>query len=150
MLVALATLAGNAVVTAVTTDAWESLKGKFVHVLGRGNPKSEQLAEGRLEETREVLARASDTDLDRVRAAQADRWAGRLADFLEESPDAADELQRLVDEVQALPPGVVSAADHSIAAGRDMTIRAEDGSVAAGVIDGSVTLGPTFPGASNS
>ena len=38
----------------------------------------------------------------------------RLADMLEEHPDAKAELRALVEEIQeALPAGTVSAADHA-------------------------------------
>jgi len=56
-LIALAALAGNTVVTAATTDAWEAARRKFARMLGRGDAKKEQLADKRLEETRQQLAR---------------------------------------------------------------------------------------------
>ena len=37
-LVALAALAGNTVVTAAVTDAWESTRKGFARLLGRGDP----------------------------------------------------------------------------------------------------------------
>src|SRR5215468_3456094 len=76
-LVALASLAGNTVVAAATTDAWEAARRGFARLLGRGNPKQEQLAEQRLEETRQQLAAAEDADLEQARSALAERWAGR-------------------------------------------------------------------------
>jgi hypothetical protein len=58
------------------------------------------------------------------------------------------ELRALVEEVAArLPAGAVSAARHSLAAGRDMTITTSGGGIAAGVIHGNAALpGPTRPG----
>jgi len=50
-LLALASLAGQTVVAAAATDAWEAAKGGVARLLGRGDPKQEQLAEQRLEET---------------------------------------------------------------------------------------------------
>ena len=75
----------------------------------------------------------------------AERWAGRLADLLEEHPDAEADLRVLVQEIQAaLPAGMVSAADHAVAAGRDVNISADRGSFAAGNVHGDVTLpGPS-------
>ena len=80
--------------------------------------------------------------------AQAERWSGRFADLLDEDPDIEGELRALVEEVAAeLPTGVVSAADHSVATGRDMNITASGGGTAAGVIHGNVTPpNPTPPG----
>jgi hypothetical protein len=146
----LAALAGNTVVTAATTDAWEAARRGFARLLGRGDPGQEQLAEQRLAETREQLTGAHDTDLEQARAALAGRWATRLADLLEENPGAEDDLRVLVQQIQAaLPAGTVSAADHAVAAGRDVNISASGGGIAAGVIHGNVTPGPTQPGPAN-
>ena len=79
---------------------------------------------------------------------QAERWAGRFADLLDEDPGVEAELRALVEEVAAqLPAGAVSAADHSVAAGRDVNITASGGGTAAGVIHGNVAPpDPTLPG----
>ena len=139
-LMALAALAGNMVVAAAMTDAWEAARRGFARLLGRGNPDRTMVAERRLAETREQLTGAEGKDLDQARAVLAERWAGRLADLLEEHPDAEADLRTLVQEIQAaLPAGTVSAADHAVAAGRDVNISAATGGVAAGVIHGNVT-----------
>jgi hypothetical protein len=143
-LTALASLAGNTVVAAATTDAWEAARRKFARLLGRGDPKHERLAEQRLEETREQLTTAEGAALEQARAVQAERWAGRLADLLEEDPGAEADLRALVEEIRAmLPAGVVSAGDHAVAAGRDVNVTASDGGIAAGVIHGNVA--PPYP-----
>jgi hypothetical protein len=135
-LMALAALAGNTVVAAATTDVWEAARHKFARLLGRGDPKQEQL-----EETRKQLTGPEGADLEQARAVQADRWAGRLADLLEENPGVEAELRALVEEIQAvLPAGVAAAADHAVAAGRDVNVSASDGGVAAAVIHGNVAL----------
>ena len=40
-LMALASLAGNTVVAAATTDVWEAARRKFARLLGRGDPQQE-------------------------------------------------------------------------------------------------------------
>jgi hypothetical protein len=100
-LMALPSLAANTVVAAATTDAWEAAGQGFARLLGRGDPEQEQLAERRLAETREQLTGAEGADLEQARAALAERWAGRLADLLEEYPDAEADLRTLIQEVQA-------------------------------------------------
>jgi hypothetical protein len=146
-LTALAALAGNTVVTAATTDVWEAARRRFARLLGRGDPRREQLAEQRLDETREQLTGAQGQDLEQARAALAGRWAIRLADLLEEDPGAETDLRDLVQQIQlALPAGIVSAADHAVAAGRDVNIGATRGGIAAGVIHGNVMPGPTQQG----
>jgi hypothetical protein len=148
-LMALAALAGRTVVAASATDAWEACKRGFGRLLGRGDPNKEQLVEQRLEDTRQQLAGA---DSEQARAAQEGQWTTRLADLLEENPGAEAELRALVREIQAqLPAGVVSAADHAAAAGRDVNISASGGGIAAGVIHGNVAPpDPPRPGPANS
>ena len=150
-LLALAALAGNTVVTAAVTDAWEAARKGFARLLGRGDPGKTQLAEHRLAETRDQLTRATGADLERIRAALESQWVTRLTDLLEEDPGVEADLRTLVQEIQAqLPPGLVSAADHAVAAGRDVNISASEGGVAAGVIHGDVTPpGPIRPGAAD-
>jgi hypothetical protein len=99
-------------------------------------------------ETRKQLTTAAGADLERVRAALEAQWATRLTDLLDEDPDVEAELRSLVEEIRAqLSAGVVSAADHSLAAGRDVNISASGGGVAGGVIHGDVAPpGPTQPG----
>jgi hypothetical protein len=147
-LVALAALAGNTVVTAAVTDAWEAARDKFARLLGRGDPDKTKLAEQRLAETYDQLSQVTGANLERARTALAERWAGRLADLLEEDPSAETDLRAAVQEIQAaLPAGMVSAADHAVAAGRDVTISAPGGGIAAGVIHGDVSTGnPPIPG----
>src|SRR5712691_10764184 len=145
-LMALAALAGNTVVAAATTDAWEAARRGFARLLGRGDPKQEQLAEQRLEETRQQLTGVAGAASEQARAALAERWAGRLADLLEEDPGVEADLRALVQEIQAaLPAEMVSAAGHAVAAGRDVNISATGGGVAAGVIHGDVAP-PNPPG----
>ena len=87
-------------------------------------------------------------DTGQARQAAAERWAGRFADLLDEDPAVEAELRALVEEVAAQLPGTaMSAADHSLAAGRDMNITASGGGTAVGVVHGNmVPPNPTPPG----
>jgi hypothetical protein len=151
-LIALAQWAGQTVAAAAVTDVWESARHKFARLLGRGNPKRAEAAERWLAETHQQLAAAVGGDLESARATQAQRWEGRFADLLDEDPNIEGDLRALVEEIAAqLPAGIVSAADHAVAAGRDMNISASEGGVAAGVIHGDVAPpGPTRPGPADS
>jgi len=146
----LVALAGNTLVAAAVTDAWETARHRFARLFGRGKP--DPATERRLEATRSQLAAAAPAELEQVRADLADQWELRLSDLLGEEPGAEAELQALVEELGAmLPAGAVSAAGHSVAAGRDVKVRADRGSVAAGVIHGDVALpGPMGPGPASS
>jgi hypothetical protein len=151
-LVALAALAGNTVVAAAVTDAWESARKGFARLLGRGDPGKTQLAEERLAETREQLTQAAGEGVDQARTALETQWVTRMRDLLEEDPGVEADLRALVEEIRArLPAGMVSAADHAVAAGRDVNISADRGGLAAGVIHGNVAPpGPTHPGPARS
>ena len=143
--VALAALAGNALVTAAVIDAWEDVRYKIAQLFGRGQPDPQ--IERRLDATRQALEGIPPAGLQQARADQARDWQARFSDFLANYPDAADELDALVKEISANAP---SASDHSAAAGRDMNITASGGSVAAAVIRGNVMPGPTTPGRASS
>lgn len=147
-LMALAALAGNTVVVAATTDAWEAARREFARLLGRGDPNRTQAAVGRLEETHRQLTTASGADLESVRSELEAQWVTRLEDLLEEDPAAESELRAVVNEIGAmLPAGAISAVEHSVVAGRDVNVHADHGSVAATVIHGNVAPpGPTGPG----
>ena len=167
VLLALAQWAGQTVAAAAVTDVWEAARHKVARLLGRGNPKKTEVAERWLDETHQQLTAAQSSDLEPVQAAAARRWEGRFADLLDEDPGAEADLRALVEEVAAaLPAGVVSAAGHAVAAGRDVrisadrggvaagrdvNISADRGSIAAGVIHGNVAPpGPTPPGPATS
>lgn len=141
----LAALAGNAMVTAAVTDAWEDLRQKVARLFGRGTP--DPAIERRLEETRQRLDAASAPDVERVKAEVAGQWRTRFADLLADYPDAVCELDALVREVSV---SLSAVADHSAAAGRDMIARADRGGVAANVVHGDVSAGPTKPGLASS
>ena len=146
VLMALAQFAGQTVAAAAITDMWEAVRGRFARLLGSGDARRTQVAEQWLAQTHDQLTTAPGTELEQVRAAQAQRWAGRFADLLDEDPGVEAELRALVEEVAAqLPAAAVSAADHSVAVGRDVNITASGGGTAAGVIHGNVTP-PNPPG----
>lgn len=149
VLLTLAQFAGQTVAAAAVTDAWEAARIRLARLLGREDARKTEVAERWLGQTREQLAAAAPgTELDQVRAALAQRWAGRFADLLDEDPSVEGELRALAEEIAAaLPSGVVSATWHSVAAGRDVSITASGGGIAVGAIHGNVAPpDPTGPG----
>lgn len=148
VLVALAQFAGQTVAGAAVTDVWEAVRGRFARLLGRGDARRTQVADQWLAQTRQQLTAAAGAELAQAREAAAERWVSRFADLLDEDPGVEEELRALVQEVAAqLPAAAVSAADHSVAAGRDVNITACGGGTAAGVIRGNVAPpNPTPPG----
>jgi hypothetical protein len=149
VLMTLAQFAGQTVAAAAITDVWEAVRGRIARLLGRGDARKTEVAERWLAQTREQLAAAEPgTGLDQAREAAAERWWGRFSDLLDEDPGLETELRVLVEEAAAqLPAGAVSVSGYSVAAGRDLRISASGGSIAAGVIHGSVAApDPTPPG----
>jgi hypothetical protein len=148
-MLALAQFAGQAVATAAITDVWEAVRGRIARLVGRGDTRRIEVADRWLVQTREQLeAAAPGQSLEMAREAVAERWAGRFADLLDEDPSLEGQLRALAEEIVAqLPAGEVSAADHSIAARRDLNIIASAGSLAIGVAHGNVAPpDPTWPG----
>ena len=149
VLLALAQFAGQTVAAAAITDVWESVRGRFAQLLGRGNARKTEVAAGWLTQTHEQLTAAGGPEaVEKAQQAAAERWADRFSDLLDEDPSVEAALRALAEEVAArLPTGAVAASDHSVAAGRDMRISASGGGVAAGVIHGNVSPpNPTTPG----
>ena len=117
-MIALAQWAGLTVAAAAVTDVWDTARHKIARLLGRGDPKKTEVAERWLDETHQQLTAAEGEDLEPVQAAVARRWEGRFADLLDEDPGVEAGLRALVEEIAAqLPTGMVSAADHAVAAG---------------------------------
>jgi hypothetical protein len=105
-MLALAAVAGQTVVAAAVTDAWDSAKRGFARLLGRGDPDRTGLAEQRLQQAREQLMAVPVADLELAQAQLAPMWQTRLFDLLEENPELMPDLRVLVDQVQAqLPAG---------------------------------------------
>ena len=94
----------------------------------------------RLDDTREQLQGAPESEREQARTRLEAAWQTRLIDLLEEHPDAAADLQILIDRIQTeLPARAVTASGHGVAAGRDVNISASGGGVAAGTIQGNVS-----------
>jgi hypothetical protein len=154
ILVVLAASGGTAVVTAAGTDAWIGTRTTVARLLGRDGQREEAVLQ-RLDQTAADLARASDEDaqgvLERVRVAQSLSWETRFTDLLQDLPEperdeAAEEMRALVEHVRQHGSGALAGAG-GLAAGRDVIIKAAQGGVATGVVNGDVRVDPLKPGA---
>jgi hypothetical protein len=106
-LMTLAATGGNAVITAMVTDGWESSKGRIAKLFGGGKPELTQATAARLDQSRAALDQFSGADLDRAKTEQEIVWRTRLEDLLEQHPETADELRALVTEVKTGSTGTV-------------------------------------------
>ncbi|WP_328756489.1 hypothetical protein [Streptomyces sp. NBC_00271] len=110
----------------------------------------------RLDQTAADLARASDEDaqgaLERVRVAQSRSWETRFTDLLQDLPEperdeAVRALRSLVEHVRQHASGSgASAGTGGFAATGDVIMKATNGSVVAGVVNGGVRVDPPKPG----
>lgn len=143
-LVAAAAAGGIAVVEAAGTEAWTGLRQAIARWFGRGAEQREQAELERLDQTASALEASDAGTVDRVRIRQEAAWQARIEATLEsldatERDQAADELRALL--AQHTPHGGVSAGQGGLAVGGNVDIRAEGGSIAAGVIHGGAQIG---------
>ncbi|MGN5636928.1 hypothetical protein [Streptomyces sp. AC154] len=144
-LAAAAAAGGIAVVEAAGTEAWTGLRQAIARWFGRGDEQREQAELERLDQTASALEGSDADTLDRVRIRQEATWQARIEATLEsldeaERARAADELRALL--AQHTPDSGVSAGQGGLAVGGNIGIRAEGGSIAAGVIHGGAQIGP--------
>jgi len=99
-LFSLAQWAGQTVAASAISDAWDSARNKAARLLGRGDPKREQLAWVQLEATHDRLAVREGASLRRARHQEEARWTSRFVDLLEEDSGVETDLRALVEEFE--------------------------------------------------
>ncbi|MFJ9944446.1 hypothetical protein [Streptomyces erythrochromogenes] len=144
-LAALAMTGGTAVVQAAGTEAWAGFRQAVAHWFGRGDADRERAELDRLDQTARALRTADPARAERARISQEASWQARIEAVLEnldegERGEAAERLRTLLTDHS--PDVRVTASSRGPAAGGNMDIRAEHGSIAAGVIDGGAYVGP--------
>lgn len=102
----LAAAGAAALVTAASTDAWQTTRNRFVRLLGRGDADRSERVARRLDALRQTAQQpGSDQEL-----AEACRtWRVRLQDLLEEHPDTAEELRSAIVELPLPRPGTTAS-----------------------------------------
>ena len=111
----LAQLAGRTLMAVAVTDPSGAAGHRFGLLLGQGNDGKAKLAEQRLAQTRQQLARAAYGRAEGVWVALEAQWVTRLADLLEECPGVEAELRALVEETRAALPTGVKTGAHDVA-----------------------------------
>lgn len=139
-LMALAAAGGTAVVQAAGTGVWTGVRQAVARWFGRGDGQRERAELERLDRTAAELETAEAAVVERVRIRQEAAWQARIESLLESLDEAeraqtAEDLRALL--AQHTPPqSAVSAGQSGLAVGGNVDIRAEGGSIAAGVIHG--------------
>ncbi|MFF1409761.1 hypothetical protein ACFVX6_08185 [Streptomyces sp. NPDC058289] len=136
-------MGGAAVVQAATTDAWTEVRDRVARWFGRGDGELERVQLERLDRSAAELAAGGGSEQEQAR--QATVWRTRIEDLLEgldeeEREQAATELRALLDATADARS--VSAGTGGVAAGRDVSVKAEGGSIAAAVLHGGAHIGP--------
>lgn len=107
---------GTALIGAVATDVWEAARQGVVKLFGRGGQRRAELVAGRLDQDAAAIEAAGPGERDQVRARLLPGWQARLADLLEEFPDAREELDAWAQRVRAqLPPAQVAWVQNNTA-----------------------------------
>jgi hypothetical protein len=148
---ALAAAGGAAVAQAAGTDAWTGFRNSVAAWFGRGDAEREQAVLRRLDASAAELEAAVERGDGQPRLIHENMWRGRFQELLEslgaaERGEAARALRALLDERAQTSAGGASAGPGSLAAGRDVHITAEEGSIATGVLYGGAHISrPTTP-----
>jgi hypothetical protein len=136
-LVALAGTSARALVAAMTTDAWQSVRSGFARLFGRV-AGSRQRIEVQLDRNAELVAGAPDPD--RARLSLAGTWQLELESLLGQHPEAANDLRALLAQIQAeLPPELHAWVQTNVAKDGGTVFAVQGGSL---VVHGS----PRQPG----
>ena len=96
---ALAATVGNALITAVATDAWHQAVSATVSLWRRVHPRRAEAIEEELAETHELVVTARQEGDIHAERRLSEEWGSRLLRLVRTDPDTAAELQRLLDEV---------------------------------------------------
>ncbi|MFC9399126.1 hypothetical protein ACFTWS_39295 [Streptomyces sp. NPDC057027] len=148
-LTTLAAAGGVAVVQAAGTEVWTGLRQAVARWFGRGDSDRERAELERLDQTAEALTTADANAVESLRIRQEGAWQARIEALLERLDDterlqAVEDLRALLSQHTA--HGEVSTGGRGLAIGGNATIRAEGGSIAAGVINGGAHIGnPPMP-----
>lgn len=98
-LIALAGAGGSAVVSAMATDGWETLRSGVVTLWRRFRPDSAAELERDLDTSRSALLAAPDTGIRSVREALQSAWQGRMLTLFLEDQAAAAEFEALLSKL---------------------------------------------------
>jgi hypothetical protein len=126
--VALAAAGGSALIGAAATDAWQAARDGVLALFGRGGDRRREAAAARLDEDAAAVEAAAPGERDGVRAQLLPKWQTRLADLLEEYPEAREELQAWVQRVRdQLPPAQQSWVQNNTAQDRGTVFAVQGG-----------------------
>ncbi|WP_306322284.1 MULTISPECIES: hypothetical protein [unclassified Streptomyces] len=98
-LTTLATTVATTLVQQMTTDAWTRMRDRIARVLGRGGGGEEEAVVGELDEAREQLLAAREAGDEAAADDVAAEWRSRMRRTLGRNPEQAEELRRILREL---------------------------------------------------
>ncbi|WP_338933179.1 hypothetical protein WEB32_34320 [Streptomyces netropsis] len=102
MLEAIAIAGATTLVAAMATDTWQATRNGVARLLGRRDQAQEAAVEAQLDSNAALVAGAEDAE--RARQVLVPVWQLQLGQFLQQHPDAADELKGLIDQIRGALP----------------------------------------------
>lgn len=90
--------------SAAATDAWESARSGMARLFGQGGQRRRDAAVRWADQTATAIEQAPETERAATRERLAVTWQQRLADLVEEYPEAGEDLRSWVRQVQAQLP----------------------------------------------
>lgn len=105
VLVTLAASAGSTLVRALTTESYEAVKKAVLGLWRRHAPAHAEVIEESLENTHAELASATADQAARVAQEMDAEWLVHFRTLLRSHPDAADDVQQVVDDLAPLIAG---------------------------------------------
>ncbi|MCF1597682.1 hypothetical protein [Streptomyces muensis] len=113
-LIALASAGGTAVVSAMATEGWNTLRSGVVTLWRQFRPDSADELERELDTTRSALVAAQADEVELVRHALQSAWQGRMLTLFLEDPAAAAEFEALLSRLGDVgSPGMTSTSFHA-------------------------------------
>lgn len=118
-LAALVATGANAVVAAMATDAWGTIRSGFARMLGHGDANRTVELERQLEDARGELERLEGAARDRAAADQETAWRTALTDLLTDQPQTVSSLVEFLTMAGVSVPAQsgTSITQHAVAAG---------------------------------
>jgi hypothetical protein len=114
-LAALTTAGASAVVAAMATDAWRSVRSGVARLLGRGQPDRVAALERELEESRADLERLEGDARQRAATSKEAALRSALAELLTEQPQSREALVELLTLAYAGNPSVSTVTQFATA-----------------------------------
>jgi hypothetical protein len=117
---ALAAAVGSALIDAMTTDAWDTVRNRMAKVLSREHAKREHDFAGQLETSRARLrAGVNAGDGQPSRQAELDQWTRRISSMLHGDASLAAELEGVLKIIRQAAAQPASTLTQQIMAQRD-------------------------------